>query len=159
MPLQGCQSVTLKKCFFSLQCSLELSGEDQRKKQGEFWKVHENTFPMIPKTSTFCQIMPKKNKVEDTYPLKKRKKTQKFVHFKNPYPLLLRLCRPQEVNPELMRHFLVNGPHLMSPQQGLEVSQTHILRAISCYFRTVIMKDPVYTRRIRIHLVKVKFKM
>ena len=99
---------------------------------------------MIPKTSTFCQIMPKKNQVKDTYPLKKREKTQKFLHFKNLYTLLLRLCRPQELTPKLMRHILVNGPHLMSPQQGLEVSQTHILRAISCYFRTVIMKDPVH---------------
>ena len=100
---------------------------------------------MLTKTSTFCQIMPEKNQFKETYPLKKRKKTQKFVHFKNLYPLLLRLCRPQEVTPKLMTHILINGPHLMSPQQGLEVSQTHILRAISCYFRTVIMKDPVYT--------------
>ena len=71
---------------------------------------------MLTKTSTFCQIMPKKNQVKDTDPLKKRKKTQKIVHFKNLYPLLLRLCRPQEVTPKLMRHILVNGPHLMSPQ-------------------------------------------
>ena len=41
-------------------------------------------------------------------------------------------------------HILTNGPHLVTPQQALEVSQTHILGAISCYFRTVIVKDPVY---------------
>ena len=31
----------------------------------------------------------------------------------------------------------------MSPQQAWEVSQTHILGAISYYFATGIMKDPV----------------
>ena len=89
---------------------------DLGNKQGEFGKVQEISFPVITKTSTFCQKMPEKNPVKDTYPLKKKKKTQKFVQFKNLYPLLLRLCRPQEVTPKLMRHILVNGPHLMSPQ-------------------------------------------
>ena len=40
-------------------------------------------------------------------------------------------------------HILTNGPHLVTPQQALEVSQTHILGEISCYFRTVIVKEPV----------------
>ena len=40
-------------------------------------------------------------------------------------------------------HILTNGPHLVTPQQALEVFQTHILGEISCYFRTVIVKDPV----------------
>ena len=30
---------------------------------------------------------------------KTQKNTPKFVHFKNLFPLLLRLCRPQEVTP------------------------------------------------------------
>ena len=37
-------------------------------------------------------------------------------------------------------HILTNGPHLVTPQQALEVSQTHIFGEISCYFRTVIVK-------------------
>ena len=84
---------------------------------------------MLTKTSTFCQIMPEKNQFKETYPLKKRKKTPKFVHFKNLYPLLLRLCRPQDVIPKLKKHKLANGPHLRSPQQCLEVSQDSYFRS------------------------------
>ena len=39
-------------------------------------------------------------------------------------------------------HILTNGPHLVTPQQALEVSQTHILGEICCYFWMVIVKDP-----------------
>ena len=84
---------------------------------------------MLTKTSTFCQIMPEKNQFKETHPLKKRKKTPKFVHFKNLYPLLLRLCRPQDVIPKLKKHKLANGPHLRSPQQCLEVSQDSYFRS------------------------------
>ena len=98
---------------------------------------------MITKTSTFCHKIPEKNQIKDTYPLKKRKKSPNFVHFKILYSLLLGLCRPQKVTQKLERHIIANGPHLVRPQQGLEVSQPHILGAISCYFRTVILKDPV----------------
>ena len=84
---------------------------------------------MLTKTSTFCQIMPEKNQFKETYPLKKGKKTPKFVHFKNLYPLLLRLCRPQDVIPKLKKHKLANGPHLRSPQQCLEVSQDSYFRS------------------------------
>ena len=84
---------------------------------------------MLTKTSIFCQIMPEKNQFKETYPLKKRKKTPKFVHFKNLYPLLLRLCRLQDVIPKLKKHKLANGPHLRSPQQCLEVSQDSYFRS------------------------------
>jgi len=43
---------------------------DKNKKYGDFLKAHENTFPMITKTSIFCQIMPEKNEVKDANPLK-----------------------------------------------------------------------------------------
>ena len=56
--------------------------------------MQEITFPIITKTSIFCPIIPEKNQVKDPYPLKKENRTPKFVHFKNLYPLLLRLCRP-----------------------------------------------------------------
>ena len=39
---------------------------------------------------------------------------------------------------------------------SLEVFQTHILRAVSCYFRTVIMKDPVYLSILLSSLLTVK---
>ena len=60
--------------------------------------------------------MTEKNQIKDTYPHKKRKKTPKFVHFKNKFSLLLRMCRPEEFTQNLKRHILANGPHLVSPQ-------------------------------------------
>ena len=38
---------------------------------------------------------------------------------------------------------LLNGPNLVSLHLALVVSQNHILGPIGCYFRTVIVKDPV----------------
>ena len=38
-------------------------------------KVQEISFPMIPKTSTFCPIMPEENQVKDSNLLKKGEKT------------------------------------------------------------------------------------
>ena len=99
---------------------------------------------MVIRTEIFCQVIPEKNQAENANPLKKSKKHQILCMFTNLYPFLIRLCRPQEVIPKLMKHILSNVPHLLSPQQALEVSQTHILGAISCYFATGIMKDPVY---------------
>ena len=43
----------------------------------------------------------------------------------------------------LEKPFLSNGPHLVSPQYAQKVPGTHILGAISHYFWTFKMKDPV----------------
>ena len=42
-----------------------------------------------------------------------------------------------------VRHILANGPHLVSPQEGQELTGTFILGAIGNYFRTIIGKHPV----------------
>ena len=109
---------------------------------------------MVIRTEIFCQVIPEKNQAENANTLKKSKKHQILCMFTNLYPFLIRLCRPQEVIPKLMKHILSNVPHLLSPQQALEVSQTHILGAISCYFATGIMKDPVF-----IYLLKQTFRL
>ena len=68
--------------------------------------------------------MPEENQVKDSNLLKKGKKTRKFVHFENLFRLLLRLCRPYEVIPKLMRHILSNGSHLVSPPKAKKVTKT-----------------------------------
>ena len=44
----------------------------------------------------------------------------------------------------LVKHILSNGPHLGSTQWASEVHHTHILGALSNYFRKVLMEDPVF---------------
>ena len=50
----------------------------------------------------------------------------------------------QEVALKLERHILSNGPHPAANQQALEVFQSYILGAISCYFASKLIEDPVY---------------
>ena len=86
------------------------------------------------KTSIFMQVMPEKTLVKDFYPHKKETKHQNLCIFSDLYPLLLRLCRLQEVIQKLVKHILSNGPHLVSPQQALEVSQTQNFRSNKLLF-------------------------
>ena len=80
------------------------------------------------------QVMPEKNLVKDFYPHKKETKHQNLCIFSDLYPLLLRLCRLQEVIQKLVKHILSNGPHLVSPQQALEVPQTQNFRGNKLLF-------------------------
>ena len=48
--------------------------------------------------------MPEKNELKDANPLKKEKNHQNLCTFNHLYPLLLRLCRPEEVTKKLKKH-------------------------------------------------------
>ena len=84
--------------------------------------------------------MSEKNQVKDSYSIEKVKKHQNLCIFTHLYPLLLRLGKPEEVTKKLKRHILTNRPHLVSPQQTLEVFQTYILGRISCFLLHYFLK-------------------